>query len=123
MDRLRRARQFAGWLVLAAVLALVAAPTLSRLSRPGQGSWPSSPICSATNPMSQGNSGETGSRDGVEHQSCCALCAFGIAALPAPPSAGVMALVSARIAPAFTEARKFSRGWAHAPSRGPPSPD
>jgi hypothetical protein len=125
MDRLRRARRYVGWLALAAMLTLVAAPTLSRLTGPGQGSWSLSQICSATKPMSQGPAGETGSRNGVQHQACCALCAFGMAALPTPSGAGVVARVSdrsPRIAPAIADASKSLREWVHARPRGPPAP-
>lgn len=125
MERLRRARQYAGWLVLAAMLALVAAPTLSRLTVSGQGSWSLPQICSATKPMSQDPAGETGSRNGVQHQACCALCALGMAALPTPSGAGVTARVSdrsSRIAPAIADAGKSLREWVHTRPRGPPAP-
>jgi len=106
------------------MLTLTAPPTLSWLTGPWQGSWPSSQICSATKPMTQGPAGETGTGNGVQYQACCALCAFGMVAMPAPPGAGVMALVSRlpHIAPAFADASKSSREWAHAPPRGPPAP-
>jgi len=118
-------RECLGWVALAAMLALAVAPTLSRLTDPSKGSWPSSEICSTTKPVSQGPAGETGSRHGVQHQACCALCACGMAALPPPPAAGLTALVSdrsPRVASAFRGAGKSSREWAHAPPRGPPAP-
>jgi hypothetical protein len=124
MGRLRQTRECLGWIALVAMLVLAVAPALSWLTGPWQGSWTSSQVCSATKPISQGPAGETGSRSGVQHQVCCALCAFGMAAIPAPPGAGVMALVSdrsPRIAPAFTDASKSSREWAHALPRGPPA--
>jgi len=107
------------------MLALVAAPTLSRLTGPGQDSWSVSQICSATKPMSQGPAGQTGSRDGVQHQACSAICAFGMAALPAPSGVGVVPRVSdrsSRIAPAIADASKSLREWVHARPRGPPAP-
>jgi hypothetical protein len=125
MDRLRRTRASFGWIALAAILALAVAPTLSWLTGHRQGSWPSSQICSLTKPISQGLAGETGSREGVQHQACCALCAFGAAAMPAPPGAGMMALLSdrsPRTAPELADASRSSREWAFASPRGPPAP-
>lgn len=125
MDRLGRTRQYAGWLALAVMLALVAAPTLSRLTGPAQGSWSLSQICSATKPMSQGPAGDTGSQNGVQHQACCALCAFGVGALPTSLGAGVVARVSGRsprVRPAIADASKSMREWVHARPRGPPAP-
>lgn len=125
MDPLRRAREYAGWLAVAAMLALVAVPTLSRLTGAGQDSWSLSQICSATKPMSQGPAGETGSRNGVQHQACCALCSFGMAALPTSSGAGVVWRVSdrsPRVAPAMADASKSLREWVHARPRGPPAP-
>jgi hypothetical protein len=110
---------------MAVILVLVAAFWLLRLIDPWQASWPSSQICSATKPISQGPAGETGSRDGVQHQTCCALCTFGMAAMPTSSGAGVVAQVSdrsLRIAAAIADASKSLREWAHARARGPPAP-
>jgi hypothetical protein len=124
MDGLRQTRGCRAGIAVAAMLALAVAPALSWLTGAWHGSSPSSQICSATKPISQGPAGGTGSPIGVQHEAGCALCAFGMAALPAPPGAGVMALVSdpsPRVAPASADASKSSREWAHAPPRGPPA--